>query len=225
MKKEYYLYLDESGDFDEDLRKTYRNQCLVGGFLVADSPVVDASTETLIGNAWSSVVPEDSPLPIYRRIEKAKHATDLVRDGVVTSRQIAELHRKIINGVSKTGDLVIFENYNKASIEDSSRTYLYIMTDGIIQLLQRLAASNVNDEIKLHVVAGYRKDMTMDEEKRTDIPRDEYTSRINELLQLQKIKSPVLNRKRHTVDFSLDYDKSNPALILCDYIYRSGMGV
>ena len=33
MAKTYYLYLDESGDFDSDLRKKYRNECLVGGSL------------------------------------------------------------------------------------------------------------------------------------------------------------------------------------------------
>ena len=36
MTKQFYLYLDESGDFDKDLLEAWKNECLVGGLLVKD---------------------------------------------------------------------------------------------------------------------------------------------------------------------------------------------
>ena len=41
MTKQFYLYLDESGDFDRDLLEEWKNECLVGGFLTKDAPVAD----------------------------------------------------------------------------------------------------------------------------------------------------------------------------------------
>lgn len=43
--KTILFIFSESGDFDKDLLEAWKNECLVGGLLVKDSPVSDTATE------------------------------------------------------------------------------------------------------------------------------------------------------------------------------------
>ena len=52
MTKQFYLYLDESGDFDKDLLEAWKNECLVGGLLVKDSPVSDTAIRSVWLKSW-----------------------------------------------------------------------------------------------------------------------------------------------------------------------------
>ena len=49
---------------------------------------------------------------------------------------------EILNQAEQMGEFVIFQNYNKARIINSTVTYVNIMADGIVQLLSRLVLEN-----------------------------------------------------------------------------------
>ena len=71
MTKTYFLYLDESGDFDSDLRKKYRNECLVGGILYEAG---NAMSEEKAKNAFQLTTTDSRHIQVnvpydYREVE------------------------------------------------------------------------------------------------------------------------------------------------------------
>ena len=67
----------------------------------------------------------------------------------------------MLEEAEKYGEFVIFENYNKTRIVNSTLTYINIMADGIVQLAGRLVTEYPEDRVKLNVIAGFRKDTTL----------------------------------------------------------------
>lgn len=209
--REYCLYLDESGDFDSDLTKYYRNECLVGGFLAKKSTLPDerAIRNRLI-DAWKVGVPAQSDLPRNVIFEKLKHATELDPSDKVRAV------KAILDAVQLTGEFVVFENYRKNSILNSTFTYANIMADGIVQLLTALALENMGNIVKLNIVAGYRRDMTVKETAYIDL--EVLKSRIEERIRLAEIKNQSLKSLGAEYTLKLDNDKTSPYLVMCDYV-------
>lgn len=214
MKRNYYLYLDESGDFDNDLRSDWKNECLVGGFLVEeDKNIRNEEAKKILANAYRAASPTEIKISDNDAFHKVQHATELNLDK-------AKILAESLGQAAQKSDFIIFENYNKARIGSSSQTYLTIMIDGIIQLLTRLAMENTGTTVSLHVLAGYRKNTSIERIVHSDkgyISKDEYIQRINERLLLEKIKKRNLLGNT-IVEFACDFDKGNPCLVLCDHI-------
>ncbi len=217
MPKKYYLYLDESGDFDKDTQNPKKKQCLVGGFLCDVEINLDKLKKQVI-DCWKTAVPEDAELDNSEIFKKVNHATELVIKGTITQLQCAELHKLIMELAQKNGELVVFENFEKAYIVDSTRTYINILADGVVQLYSKLALENPKDDIELNVIAGYRRDMTCNEIKY--IPIEEYTKQLNEKIVINRIKNtlPVTRSNKAPITVRCEDDKGNSALVLCDYI-------
>ncbi len=214
MAKTYYLYLDESGDFDRDLRRQSRNECLVGGILyeVGDS-MSEEKAKNIIVRAWLQENPEDKEIGSSEEVlKKSRHATEL------DAGKKAALTANVISETSKSAQIVVFENYDKTKIGDSVKTYINILVDGVAQLLKRLAVED--DKVTLNVVAGFKKDTR---QKITSsmvdgyIDRQECLDMFNERFALMRAKSNgTLRNPRMNFDYA--DDKRTCQLILCDYI-------
>lgn len=215
MTKQYYLYLDESGDFDRDLSEAWKNECLVGGLLVEGSAgISESEAKSVLLKSWKKVVTKDISLSETEILKKIRHSTELEDNK-------AKIVNEVLTGADALGSFVIFENYNKARIINSTVTYVNIMADGIIQLLGCLAVENPGDTIKLHVTAGFRKDTTrkVSSDAITGyIDQEECMSRIRERLALLRLKNNNILAEKSTVDFKYQDDKRSMVLILADYI-------
>lgn len=215
MTKQYYLYLDESGDFEQDLLENWKNECLVGGLLTkTDIGVTEKEAKSILLKAWKKIIPQDKALPEAEILKKICHSTEL-------NEHKAEIVTEILSGAESIGSIVIFENYNKTKIINSTVTYVNIMADGIIQLLARLAIENPGDTVKLHVVAGFRKDTTREVSNDAAsgyIDKEECMSRIRERLALLRLKNNNILAEKSTVDFEYQDNKRTMVLILADYI-------
>ena len=214
MAKTYYLYLDESGDFDSDLRKKYRNECLVGGILYeAGNAMSEDKAKNIIVRAWLQENPEDQKIKNPDALlKKSRHATEL------EAEKKAALTANVISETSKSAQIVVFENYEKTRIGDSVKTYINILVDGVVQLLKRLSVDD--EKVTLNVIAGFKKDTR---QEITDsmfegyINKQECLDMFNERFALMRAKnSGTLRNPRYSFDYA--DDKRTCQLILCDYI-------
>ena len=216
MAEKYTLYLDESGDFDKDLETGWKNECLVGGILInGKNPLKEEQAKQLLISAWKKTVPSDKALSPEQIFRRAKHATELKKSEKTTMISL------ILEEAEKYGEFIIFENFNKTRIVNSTLTYVNIMTDGIMQLLGRLVSEHPETNVSLEVVAGFRKDTTKPiSTSRLDgyIDGSECLGRIKEHLELARVKNHAIYTSKAKVSFRYDDDKANSCLILCDYI-------
>lgn len=215
MVKKYNLYLDESGDFDKDLSISWKQECLVGGYIVEEEQGFDRSeARNILRAAYLSLYPDNPSISNRDVLEKINHATEL-------KDKKAELNAHILTDLHKKVDFVIFRNSNKTSVVNSSRTYLTILVDGLIQLLSKLIIKNGGDKVILNVLAGSRVDTSKEYEsgeKRQYISPEEYTKRIQERLILEKMKRENIYGSESKIVFSCGNDKRDEQLVLCDYV-------
>ena len=214
MTKQFYLYLDESGDFDKDLLEEWKNECLVGGFLTKNAPVVDNTIKSILLKCWKKIFPNDWLLSENAILKKIRHSTEL-------DEQKKDIVCEILNQAEQLGEFIIFENYNKAKIINSTVTYVNIMADGIVQLLSRLVLENPYDRIQMHVIAGFRKDTThevTDDPLSGYINKNECVDRIRERIILLSLKNNNILSNKSSVTFEYMDDKRTMPLILSDYI-------
>jgi len=211
MTQEYYLFLDESGDFDTDLCKKYRNECIVGGFLInKDRLPTEYEVDNRLIKVWKDCFPEQKADTRNAILDRLHHATELVRDS--KARPVYA----ILQEIASWGEFIIFENFQKSRVIDSTLTYCNILAEGVFQLLARLALENVGKRIKLNVVAGYRRDMT--KEEKSYISLETVKTRIEERLRLLEIRNGSIASLGANYSFEFENDKRNSYLIVCDYI-------
>ena len=214
MTKQFYLYLDESGDFDKDLLEEWKNESLVGGFLTKNTPVDDNTIKSILLKCWKKIFPNDRLLSENAILKKIRHSTEL-------DEQKKDIVCEILNQAEQLGEFVIFQNYNKAKIINSTVTYVNIMADGIVQLLSRLVLENPYDRIQMHVIAGFRKDTThevTDDPLSGYINKNECVDRIRERIILLSLKNNNILSNKSSVTFEYMDDKRTMPLILSDYI-------
>ena len=200
--KKYFLFLDESGTFESDeAAPAGKNPSMIGGFLWKEKNQREENKK--LRSRICSLTSEDN------------HATEIDR---------TEKGKKVYNILSAAKEFniifVVFQNDRKKKIIDSTKTYLAVMTEGVIQLLKKLTILE-NDSIELEVVAGYKKDTTIpvtNSYVEGYIPRTDYEERLKEKLAIEKTKLMSNSINRSVVRFDLKDDKRDPFLVLCDYI-------
>lgn len=216
MKRKYCLYLDEGGDFDQDLKTDWKNECLVGGYLVEKNRMPDhTETRKIIADAYRMVYPQAAEMNDQEAFTAISHATD------IKDEKKADICYYVLTKMSKKVEFVIFENYNKTEIVSSVRTYLNILVDGIIQLFTKLIVQNCEDTICLEVLAGFRKNTSGEKDilvNGSDIAVEEYEKRINERLMLERVKRSTIFSPKHQIIFKCGRDKTDHFLVPCDYI-------
>lgn len=199
--RKYYVYLDESGDFDKDLDPDKGlNPSLVGGFFYDKEKMPNTNA---LENCISSIMKDEN------------HATE------IRGEKKGELvHRMLTTAKDFSIEYVIFQNDVKRKIVNSTQTYLTVITEGLIQLMKSLVISE-NDAIELNVIAGFKKDTT---QKITSsyvdgyISQEDYQKRLVEKLAIEKAKLRNDLMQRCNINIKLADDKRNTCLVLCDYV-------
>lgn len=131
----FQLFLDESGDFENDNTKPSNwRSSLIGGLLIEKDINFLKTAKGIVKRATGKerVHCKDETgttvINILKEIEKYKH------------------------------EIIIFENAEKIVVINSTTTYLNIMAEGIIQLLSRLSATY--GKVELDIIIATRKDVS-----------------------------------------------------------------
>ena len=154
------LYLDESGDFDDQNRNTIARgfePSLVGGLLCKSTMVTPA---------------------LLRQIPEQLHATELYDK---------PLFFKLLDTMKKNGgQFIIFENTERINVVNGDVTYLNIISEGIVKLLRKFAVDYPEDKVELNILVAQRLDVTYKTEEHISrvIPAKEYLQRLEEKIIL-----------------------------------------
>lgn len=183
--KEYHLYLDESGSFEPKGTPNTGRASIVAGYL----------TEEPLGEAEA--------LSLFREVQAsdAKYAAisiqpfhGLEERHPALGAFVGDMLRAMVERGMK---IVVFGEGRHHYIVNSDRTYLNILADGVVKLAMELLAKT-DDEVKLHVLYAWRKEMAdkvLGNQKQL-IDKKEYERRIGERIELGKSRLSPASRKR-----------------------------
>lgn len=174
-EKQYDLYLDESGNFEDTNLKKGWTPSFAGGILCPSRAMTRETIDRLISGSI--------------------HATE-------NYDEHKEQYFGIIESLKKLGGrIVLFENNEKVHICDGDTTYLNIVTGGLTKLLRDLHCQEPQTGIKIHTVIATRQNS--EEREKGNIVRimeKEYLRRFEEKMYV----SLGRNRIEH-VDFSIEF--------------------
>lgn len=199
--KKYYVYLDESGDFETDLvQGNKKNASLVGGFFWRRDDIRD--------------------------IKRLKNKIDEIKSGENHATEMSGANKgekvyAMLTGVKKFPiEFIIFQNDIKKKIVNSTQTYLTVVTEGLVQLMKKLVILE-NEPVEINVVVGFKKDTTQpisNSPVEGYIPIEDYTTRLIEKISVERAKLKNGSFQKSVINISLSDDKRDSYLILCDYI-------
>ena len=197
------LYLDESGQFIDE--KEALSPSLIGGILV-----------------------EKDRLTTKRAQEIMEVATKQITGNYVHINDISKIDKKISGDVSIEiirqirkipANIVIFENNEMLDFNDDKILYLNIISEGIVNLLERLSIEKP-EGIELNVIAAVRRDLKVHDD-RTIIEYEEYSKRIKEKIYMKIAEKNIFLSKDCKVNFELSSARKNAKLMLADVVCNS----
>lgn len=197
----YSLFLDESGDFQED-----KYPSLIGGYLICNTNALFCNSlriqELFNNELWGHYCG-------YEAFEDIHHATDVKRDNFLRGGYSSAIKKLLIKLNDNNGVPVICFTKKNAKILTDEITYLNILAEGICNVLTVLCKYN-KEKIHLDIVLGGR--YSSDNGRYTSI--NDYIDRIKEKIAIYKINFNI----DAEVDIKLGDDKSNYCLVVSDYI-------
>lgn len=165
----FELWLDESGDFDNDALRVsdVENPSLVGGLLIENNSFPMPCINAIIpeSNLTYHSVKENDSLKRFRGIEKNIFKNEANR-------------------------FVVFSNQECIMILDSSLTYLNIISEGILQLIKRLKAEYGEIFLKI-IISNYVDTTTGRDKKDSVIQTEEYEKRLKEKIILGSLEHSI----------------------------------
>lgn len=217
-EKEYYLWLDESGQFKELESEISAAPSLVGG-VMCDKETYENSNPSLIRISTLRN-------PLYKRVLddyynmsnkrcNFSHAMEL--PNIIRAQVRTEMLEKTYEAGFK---FVIFQNQYKLPIIDTNTTYLNILAEGVVQLLMDLSAT---ENIRLNIIIGRRvdtekSDFTEGSANIVYIDTHQYLKLIQERIIVAIAKLNYNKNNKFSYSVSMDSDKTNDFLILSDYV-------
>ena len=220
MEKKYFLYLDESGKFQDDIAGKNSKPSIVGGYIIEEQSMTNEAATQLLKKVKDSS-PEFANIDIV-----TYHGMESINDinGNFVCNLIERLNARNIK-------LVRFSNQKSLKIVNADITYLNILTEGIIELLKSLINTCLPDDIiNLRVRFARRKYTDTPEEIKNEpiIQTDEYILRLQEKLILQFAKLPQNIQRRCMLPIIIEAGsaKREPCLMLADaacYALRGGI--
>ena len=190
--KNFELWLDESGDFNNDQNKTRSdaNPSLIGGLLIENRTFPDSYV--------NSILPEDGT---YHSVNE--------NDQLVRFRKIEEkLFKNAFNR------FVVFSNQERIMILDNNLTYLNVISEGILQLIKHLKAQY--GEIYLRIVIANRVDTTTGQRPENSVvSSNEYIKRVKEKLLVGGFDNSISSKEWELQTASARKDKR---LMLADIV-------
>lgn len=206
----YYLYLDESGQF-----KNNGQQSMVGGYLMKGKISEHAAAQMLDAvKASDEAFAGVSTHPFHAMVDAQNHVPGIPRYITVLLQKLsADRHAR----------LVAFEKQPDHFIVDSDKTYLDVFASGVHALLQTLLREMQRDmaPFQLHILYAHRRDVTFSENQRVDtsIWSEEYRQRIEERIGLLLAKLPRVDRKRiQSVELKTAGGDEHSCLMLADAV-------
>lgn len=196
MVKEFELWLDESGDFNNDIQKIKKGlkPSLIGGLLVEKGKF----KEKII----NEIIPDDF-----------SHATEGDRE-----IQFDQFKKIVANATEKNGFVrfVVFNNEECILVIDNNITYQNIMAVGIIETIKWLKETYNRDKIKLNVIIANRVDTTKNKQV---VEIDEYYKRLKERLIILGLENNIIQDE----DWHLERQsaRQDKRLMLADNICNS----
>lgn len=235
---DYTLYLDESGDFNE----VTGLPSIIAGYLVngLEYAMIDNSLnpkyekDDKFGDKAKKA--EQNAYSLLKRTQESDIRFNNIEIGAFHAKDeddkktLYSYIDKLINSLvaDSKNKIVVFENEKNRRIISADITYLNVMAEGIIKLLEKLAEVDNGEKIKLKVIFAKR----LNTEKSSDhsvfiIKNDEYKQRIQEKLNLMMHNLPDLKRKNIVVEIPdfLSSARESKRLMIADAIcfaYRGG---
>lgn len=160
--KKFKLWLDETGDFHNDIEKRKKNwnPSFIGGILIEENALPNSEI--------NKIIPEEK-----------FHSTE------EKDKQIQYGHfEKIVQCKTR---FVVFENKECIMIIDNNLTYQNIMAEGIVRLIKYLKSEN--QDIKLDILIANRTDTTSIDQ--SIVPVEEYEKRLKEKLILSGLREKL----------------------------------
>lgn len=190
--RKFELWLDESGDFENDNRKTGAgvNPSLIGGLLIENNTFPDSFINAILPESGTyHSVDENDQLDRFRLIDE-------------------KLFKNAANRI------VVFSNQERIMVLDNNLTYLNIISEGILQLIKRLKAQY--GEISLKAIIANRVNTTTGlDPSQSVVPVDEYVNRLSEKLIIGGAENAISNKEWELTTSSARKDKR---LMLADII-------
>lgn len=212
---EYTLVLDESGQF---INSKNGMPAMVAGYLVNWHGLDEAWAKSQFAKAKR--LRRD-----YKNIDTNNfHGKDIPVS--ISKNFLVDLIKSFVN---KNVRIVEFKNQKNVFIVDSDTTYLNCFSEGVISLLKELL-KETDDDINLKILYAHRQQTELREQtgQKIRIPMEQYNSRLQERLEMLRLRLPISSQKR--IHFDKDYLADANAvkdarLMLADaicYTFRGG---
>ena len=204
--KEYTLYLDESGDFEEVAKRP----SMVAGYLIEGINFDDNKARTILEKVKNkNELFEQINIKNFHGMED--RSVNLLELCVCAFEEMAK-----ISGLC----FVSFINKKNFKVVNNDITYLNVLTDGIIQLLQNLVIKNNNEAVMLNINYARRKDVTISNRFHiyTPIENYRYKNRIDEYLFWRLEKLDASDREKFNYSLTMGDAKIAPTLMLADLV-------
>lgn len=210
--KNYYLYLDESGNFGENREDGNTPPSLVGGVFFDSKVRKRADPQTIL----TQIARDPDFLAASGGIAlEVNHCADLPAEVKIPARL------RVIEWCAEQGMSFVFFR-SGAHIVDPTKTYLNLLVEGLVQFLAHLSCQG---SAKLTVVIGRRVDTVASRQNvgaggpvTQIIEAKEYQNRMEERVAIAKARYLFDAANQISYEITFDSDKSNPFLVLSDYV-------
>lgn len=221
--KEYYFYIDESGEFEGA-------QSYIGGVLCETPLANEDIANNIIQQVRAPYLAQAEELsqeknPNERGIDLSfHHATDLPPSIKAKAKlsMLEAIHQKGYR-------FVVFKPEEDFMIINSTETYIVALADGVTHLLQELSKEAFETHVSFHLnlIIGRRKDTGGKNKHRKNgkayfIEDQEIRDEINHLTGLMRAVYPErFDRRSSLRTIRMEDDKKCALLVLADYVVNS----
>lgn len=191
--KAFELWLDESGDFKNEIQKKTRHQnpSLIGGILIEKERANNIDFRNIIDDSLN-------------------HATEM--DNSTKERYVLPI-LETFAAPPFNARQIFFENAAFEDMENNKQLYLRMMAEGLLQLLVRL--NSLYESVSLDVLIARRQYVT--DANRTAIAEEEYISSLEECIQKKVSEHKILLNPDSQLNFRVDIANRTHKLMIADF--------
>lgn len=212
--RQYFLFLDESGDFEEN-KEILNSPSLVGGILCTKESCEIHKAESIISQVREKYININEKY----KSSNFNHAMELPIE-IKANVKVDMIEAIIGNGFIP----IIFQQKSKEKILNNTTTYISFLVDGIVKLIQDFT---YHYPIDLTVTIGYRQDIDNKKKKESKgefhlkndyIKPQVIKNEFDKYLTIAQIREAYKFRNKFKVHLKFANDKEDLFLVLSDYI-------